>query len=144
MAQFSLASLLGVVAALTEVGASGWIVQGIAAGGILCLTYASFQLILESLLTIDIIDEHRRMLDEDRTAPLEKVCYIFSLMIAFREYAARGLLSFEAILCLFPLLPLTNSTEGFAHETYAKVAGHPPGQPDRAAPACLRLCLFLQ
>ncbi|MDX1548206.1 MAG: DUF2721 domain-containing protein [Rhodothermales bacterium] len=55
---FSLASFLGMMAALWAAETSAWIVLGITAGGILCLTFAAFQLIRESILSLRVIEDH--------------------------------------------------------------------------------------
>lgn len=57
---FSLASFLGMLAALWELTMASWIVLGISAGGILCLCFAAYELIRESVLSLHIIEDHRR------------------------------------------------------------------------------------
>ncbi len=69
VALFSLASLLGMLAALWQAMTSAWVVLGVTAGGILCLTFSAFQLIRESLLSLEIIEEHRRHF---KTIPTQK------------------------------------------------------------------------
>ena len=69
VALFAVASLLGMMAALWESESSVWIVLGIAAAGIVCLAFASFELIRESLYALDIISEHEHQIDKSGTGP---------------------------------------------------------------------------
>lgn len=57
---FSLASFLGMLAALWEASMASWIVLGISAFGILCLCFAAYELIRKSVLSLHIIEDHRR------------------------------------------------------------------------------------
>ncbi len=64
VAMFSLASLLGMLEALLQGMSSAWVVLGVTAVGILCLTFSAFQLIRESTLSLEIIEEHQRHFKE--------------------------------------------------------------------------------
>jgi len=62
---FAVASLVGMLAALWYGETSAWLVLGIAALGIVCLTFAAIELIRESLLAAEIIEDHEQLFGKD-------------------------------------------------------------------------------
>ncbi len=65
VALFSMASLLGGLARLWDKQAF-WIVVSLACVGIFSLVYASVQLILEALLSMELIKEHARKIEAEK------------------------------------------------------------------------------
>ena len=62
---FGVASLVGMLAALWYGETSAWVVLSITALGVLCMTFAAVELIRESLLAAEIIEDHERLFEAE-------------------------------------------------------------------------------